>query len=194
LAGYVLAAVAECERAPGGASKSEGVLLPGRMGSAMPDFVTNIRVYLVIAEEAAAESRRLDDAATVPKPDGQPGVVMAHDPQRRSFRQSFIAIAFAGMYLEALLALVGRERLGDALYKKIDRAHTNYEEKLRLLGVHDAELLADCKRFREARNDLMHEKAIDLDSPDPTEEWRTAQHEASFAVETIRAIANALRT
>jgi hypothetical protein len=123
----------------------------------MPSIMTNVRVYLTIAEDAAAESKRLLEEGRSPKPDGQPGYAVRHDPERRSFKQSFIAIAFAGMYLEALLALVGRERLGPELYKKIDRAHTTYEEKLRLLGVSGSDLLAACKRFCEARNDLMHE-------------------------------------
>ncbi len=158
----------------------------------MPSVMTNVRVYLTIAEDAAAESKRLLEEGRSPKPDGQPGYVVRHDPERRSFKQSFIAIAFAGMYLEALLALVGRERLGPELYKKIDRAHTTYEEKLRLLGVSDSDLLAACKRFREARNDLMHEKPVDLESQD-LGEWRTAQDEASFAIETVRAITKELR-
>lgn len=158
----------------------------------MPSIMTNVRVYLTIAEDAAAESKRLLEEGRSPKPDGQPGYAVRHDPERRSFKQSFIAIAFAGMYLEALLALVGRERLGPELYKKIDRAHTTYEEKLRLLGVSSSDLLAACKRFREARNDLMHEKPVHLESQDPGE-WRTAQDEASFAIETVRAITKELR-
>jgi hypothetical protein len=158
----------------------------------MPSVMTNVRVYLAIAEDAAAESKRLLEEGRTPKPDGQPGYVVTHDPERRSFKQSFIAIAFAGMYLEALLALVGRERLGPELYKKVDRAHTTYEEKLRLLGVSDPDILAGCKRFREARNDLMHEKPVDLESLDRGE-WRTAQDEASFGIETVRAITKELR-
>jgi hypothetical protein len=154
----------------------------------MRNLLTNVGVYLTIAEDAAAESKGLLDAGRTRRPDG--GYVIAFDPERKSFKQSLIAIAFAGMYLEASLGTVGRQRLGKDRYATIER--TIYEQKLHRLGVTDPKLLADCKRFREARNDLLHEKPIDLESPDPATEWRTAQHEAAFAIETVRSIASAL--
>lgn len=102
----------------------------------MPVVHTNINVYLAVAEEAAADSNRLFEEGRSPRPNGESGYVIAFDPDRRSFKQSFVAIAFAGMYLEALLGLVGTMRLGKVLYNKIDR-QTTYEEKLRLLGIFD---------------------------------------------------------
>jgi hypothetical protein len=156
----------------------------------MAALLTNLHVYLQIAEDAAAESRRLLEEGRRPKPDGQPGYIVTWDPDRRSFKQSLIAIAFTGMYLEALLALVGKERLGKDQYKKIDRF--TYEEKLKKLGVSDSSLLLDCKRFREARNDLVHEKALDLGELTPST-MRTAQEEASLGIELVKAIADALR-
>jgi hypothetical protein len=90
------------------------------------------------------------------------------------------------MYLEALLGLIGNERLGKALYNKIDR-QTTYEEKLSLLGVFDPKVLVSCKRFREARNDLMHEKAVRLEALG-TVDIRTAQEEAVFGVEFVKSI------
>jgi len=156
----------------------------------MPTVTSNIDVYLAIAVDAAAESRRLLDRGMTPSPSGQPGHVVAFDPGRGSFKQSLIAIAFAGMYLEALLGRVGRERLGRDLYEKLDRK-TSYEEKLRLLGVYDSTLLANCKRFREARNDLVHEKGVDLAAL-PSKEWRVAQDEAELGLAFVKAAADSL--
>lgn len=157
----------------------------------MSGLISNIRTYFAIAEDAAAESKRLLDAGRTPKPDGQPGFVVAFDPEQKSFKQSLIAIAFAGMYLEALVGIMGRQRLGEDRYAKIERA--TYEEKLRQLGVSDPKLLADCKRFRLARNDLVHEKPVDLDAPAPATEWLTAQQEAVFAIDVVTSIASSLR-
>ena len=102
----------------------------------MAIVLTNLSVYLAIAEEALAETTRLSEAGRTPRPDGQPGYIISSDPGHKSFKQSLIAIAFAGMYLEALFGLIGNENLGKNLYKKID--HFPYEEKLRLLlGVYE---------------------------------------------------------
>lgn len=75
-------------------------------------MISNADVYLTIAEEALAKSKQLDEIARIPKPDGHPGFVITYDPKRTSFKQSLIAIVFAGVYLEALLYIVGVERLG----------------------------------------------------------------------------------
>jgi hypothetical protein len=127
-----------------------------------------------------------------PKRDGKPGYILAFDPERKSFKQSLIAIAFAGMYLEALLGIFGNARLGKTLYKKIDR-QTTYEEKLRMLGVFDPNVLASCKRFREARNDLMHEKAVGLNGLKPVD-IRIAQEEAVLGVEFVKSIGSKFET
>lgn len=154
-------------------------------------MISNANVYLAIAEEALAESKRLDEAARIPRPDGQPGFVVTYDPEHMSFKQSLIAIVFAGIYLEALLYMVGVGQLGKDEYMKIDRKH--YEEKLQALGVTDIETLATCKRFREARNDLVHEKAIEPLAIDGTA-FRTAQREAEIAVSVVRSIDGLLRS
>ena len=154
--------------------------------------LTNLHVYLAIAEEAVEKSRQLFEAARTPKPDGQPGHIIAFDPEQKSFKQSLIAIAFAGMYLETLLGHIGNARLGKALYGKIDR-QTTYEEKLSLLGILDPIVLANCKRFREARNDLMHEKAVDLAAL-KIEETRIAQEEAEFGVAFVKSVINKFET
>lgn len=153
-------------------------------------MVSNADVYLAIAEEALETSKQHYEAARRPRPDGQPGYVITHDPDRTSFKQSLIAIAFAGIYLDALLYIVGVERLGKGSYKKIDRR--KYEEKLEALGVADPETLKACKAFREARNDLMHEKAIDPQKiGKPT--FRAAQGEAEAGVAFVRGITELLK-
>jgi hypothetical protein len=155
------------------------------------DLVSNVRVYLAIAEESASASQRFIEEGRRPKENGQPGYIVTHDPERRSFKQGLVAIAFAGMYLEALLSLVARERFGKDLYEKMDRHRYTYEEKLKLLGVLDEKILSDCRRFRLSRNDLMHEKAARFEEL-RAEDLRTAQEEAAHAIVAIKAIAAAL--
>lgn len=157
----------------------------GLLKELMTGVVTNLSVYLAISEEALAESVRLFETGRTRKANGEPGYVIAWDPEHKSFKQSLIAIAFAGMYLEALLSLVGNARLGKILYNKI--SHTTYEEKLSLLGVYDLSSLASCKRFRTARNDLMHEKAVDLGAL-VVADIRMAQEEAVFGLEFVKSI------
>lgn len=147
--------------------------------------ITNLNIYLAVAEDAAAESIRLHEEGRTPRP-AVGGYVKTFDPDSRSFKQSFIAIAFAGMYLEALLGLACIARLGRELYKKVER-QTTYEEKLKLLGVLDPDVLDQCKRFRETRNDLMHEKPVSLEELG-TVIVRKAQAEAKFAIEFVRLI------
>lgn len=157
----------------------------------MGTVLTNINVYLEIAEDALAASNHLFENSTTPNEIAAEGHVMTRDPERKSFKQSLVAIAFSGMYLEALLGLVGTARLGKSLYSKIDR-QTTYEEKLSLLGIYDQELLSDCKRFREARNDLMHEKHIDLEML-KAGEFRVAQNEAAHGVQFVKTVSNKLK-
>ena len=89
------------------------------------------------------------------------------------------------MYFETLLAHIGHARLGAAAYKKVERK--TYEEKLRLLGVTDVDILARCKHFREARNDLMHEKVMRAEELSATD-FRFAQAEAACGVEFMQAV------
>lgn len=154
-------------------------------------MLSNANVYLAIAEEALAQSKQLDEASQRPKPDGQPGFVKTYDPEHASFKRSLVAMVFAGIYLEALLYIVGTDKLGKDEYMKIDRKH--YEEKLRVLGVTDTETLTTCKRFREARNDLVHEKAIEPHVGVDETTFYTAQREAEIGVSFVRSIASLLR-
>ena len=152
-------------------------------------MMSNANVYLAIAEEALAESKRLDGATRIPRPDGQPGFVVTYDQERTSFKQNLIAIVFAGVYLEALLYIVGVHQLGKDEYMKLKWKN---EGKLRALGITDSETLATCKRFWETRHDLVHEKAIEPLEIDGTA-FRTAQREAEIAVSFVRSINGLLR-
>jgi hypothetical protein len=110
---------------------------------------------------------------------------MTFDPERRSFKHSLVAIAFAGMFLEAMFYVVGVGRFGEVVYNKRFDGET-YERKLKLFGLLDPKLLDEAKRFRNMRNGLVHEKAVDIselgpvDKPDP-ETKATEQDEAEVA-------------
>src|SRR6266446_4129045 len=144
--------------------------------TAEPQFVmTNLRTFLAIAKESLATSEELSARQRRPGPGG--GEIISFDPDQRSFKHSLIAIVFAGVYLEALLYLHGCRLLGKAAYKKIDRK--TYEEKFVVYGISDADLLAAARKFREARNEMVHEKAHE------DTKYRTAQEEARKAVALV---------
>lgn len=151
---------------------------------------SNLATYRAIAEEANSEAQSLWSAARTPKPDGPPGFVIAYEPSRRSFKQSLIAIAFAAIYFEALLFLVGKQRLKERWDRKMDRRL--YEEKLEALGVTEKDLLASAERLRLSRNDLVHEKATPLGEI-PSSELRWAHEEAAHAIDFIAHLSERLR-
>jgi hypothetical protein len=124
--------------------------------------VTNVDVYLAIAEEAHAKMRADLARLITPKPAGEPGYIMRSDPDRRSYKSAMVTVVFGGMYLEALLYITLQERFGRTDALKIDRKH--YEERLTKLGITDVALHKRVKAFREARKDLVHEKAVTLDN------------------------------
>lgn len=140
--------------------------------------ISNHLVYLEIAREALARSQRLSRRNRTELPGGR--AIIRADRGQRSFKAALIAIAFAGMYFEALLHLVGSRRLGVQGYERIDKS--TYEDKLKALGVADPGVVLDCKRFRETRRDLMHEKAY---HPRFGRELRVAQEEAVHAVALV---------
>lgn len=149
-------------------------------------LLANAKIYREIAVEAAREAELVADEDTTVRDDGSK--VLRHDPLRRSFKASLVAVAFAGMYIEALCWLVGCARIGIDEYRPIDRKPL--ERRLEALGVVDAYLLEDAKSFREARNGLVHENAVPTDvdrSP-----LRIAQLEAMFALKLITRIEGAL--
>jgi hypothetical protein len=148
-------------------------------------MTSNLHIYLAIAKDSLAESERIGAAQTRPKPNGEKGSIINYDPEHKSFKHSLVAIAFAGIYLEALLYIKGVKLLGKAAYdKKID--YKTYGGKLMALGITDPQLLASCERFRIARNELVHEKASQQ-----SDLW-AAQIEARKAIDLIDRVTHLL--
>ena len=153
-------------------------------------MITNIDVYFAIAEESQAEAERLENLARRPNPDG--GFIITYDPERKSFKNSLIAITFAGIYLESLLYMVGVKKFGrDEYDKKYD--HKSYEDKLKLFGVTDATLLAEAKHVREMRRDLVHEKAVEFGDLTAAA-IHVAQDEAKKTVSFVKKVKERLET
>jgi hypothetical protein len=106
------------------------------------------------------------------------------DPELRSFKQSLVAIVFAGMYIEARLWIEGCRRLGRDLYERVDRE--KLEERLKRIGISDPDLMEACAEFRQARRELVHEKAMPPAGDD--EKIRIAQKEAANALALMHRI------
>jgi len=156
----------------------------------MTALLTNSHIYRAIAEEAYAEAKRLEEEARVPKPDGSPGYVISLDPSRSSYKQSLIAIAFSGVYLESLLFLKGTQRMGKRWNQIFDKK--TYEEKLMELGATEELLIQAAKRLRISRKELVHEKASPVgELALGSTYW--AQTEAAAAIECIRKASLALQ-
>lgn len=166
----------------------------------MAHFHSNLSVYRSIAEEANAQAQLLWDRARTPKPDGSAGFTIAFYPSRRSLKQSLITIAFSAIYFEALLYLVGTQKMGATWNDEWDRKKS-YEQKLKELGINDEDFLKSAERLRKSRKDLMHEKAV-LDQSSHGEigkdiasaELRFAQEEAAFAIAFISQITTRLQS
>ena len=153
-------------------------------------MLSNIQTYLAIAEEAAVKAKYLQEQIKKPKPDGSPGFVINNEVKREAFKQNLIAMAFSGIYFEALICITGTMILSTEEYKKIERE--KYEQKLHRLGIRDENLLTRCKHFREVRNDLIHEKAIEAHRA-KSSDFRMAHIEAAESILFIKDAANALR-
>lgn len=147
--------------------------------------LSNIEVYWSIAEEAHANMQAAWAEHTTPKQDGQPGLIIRWDPKRRSFKSAMVAIAFCSMFLDSLLYLSLQEKLGRAEALKADRLP--HEERLKILGITDTALLSRVITFREARKDLVHEKAVEL-RDSAVQSMRTAQDDAESAIALMRDI------
>jgi hypothetical protein len=152
-------------------------------------MISNINAYLAIAEESHAEMTRLLNVERRPKPDGSPGHVITYDPTQASFKQALICIAFSAMYFEALTYLVARSRFSKTKAEKIDGL--NYEQRLESLGVLEPDLQVAAKSFRDARRDLVHEKAILPTEIGKKPIWR-AQNVANESIAFVRAVSGAL--
>lgn len=144
--------------------------------------VSNLATLRSIATEAGARVqaelehvRVRSDAGSAPNLD-------------RAFRDSLIAIAFAGMAIEATLWIVGCAKLGEPTYKLIDKSHL--EDRLAALGISDPQLLGDAIRLRLVCAELLHEKPEPLGREASTR--NTVQDEAARAVALMARIEGAL--
>ena len=159
---------------------------------------SNLKVFFDIAIKAQASSARLDKKYIKPIPGQQGRFVNNYDPRRGSFKNALIAIVFSGVFIEALLSVVALEepeRLTKKrlTFQKFDRL--TYENKLKILGVFDENLLEDCKNLREGRNEIVHEKPsvfVKGKLVTPVEKFRVAQTEAKRAVAVVRRVIKAL--
>ena len=153
------------------------------------EILSNVDVFWSIAEEAHAAMRADLAESMTPKPNGEPGHIIRWDPDRRSFKNAMITIAFAGMYLDAALYIFLQRRLGRADALKIDRLP--HEERLQRLGVTDPAIHSRVREFREARKDLVHEKAVQMGELGG-HSMHTAQDSADMAMALIRDVRDAL--
>lgn len=149
---------------------------------------TNVHIFRSIADEAY---RKMSDDMKKnlrTRPEGNPVAIKTIDPERKSFKQAMISIAFSCIWLEAILHLLIVHECGIERFKKVDRC--SYEHKLDLLGCKDTDLLQNVKRLRMARNALIHEKAyLEFEDGDKfTGQLWVAQNEAENAQAVMRGI------
>jgi len=143
---------------------------------------TNVRVFYKIAQECYKAMNDFLKMYRRPMPDGKPGYIITLDPDQKSFKNAFITIVFCGVFLESLLHLLILKHYGLDIFKKYDRK--SYEEKLKLLGCSDRSIIDLCKKYRDARREVVHEKAyLDNDYF-----LRVAQDEAEVAIELINKV------
>lgn len=143
---------------------------------------TNVRVFYKIAQESYEAMKEHFNSHTRPKPNGEPGYIFTLDPEQKSFKSAFITIVFCGVFLEALLHILIVKQHGLKVFKKYDPK--TYEEKLRLLGCSEPSITDLCKKYRDARREVVHEKAyLDNDYV-----LRVAQKEAEIAIELINKV------
>ncbi|ACD89734.1 hypothetical protein Clim_0648 [Chlorobium limicola DSM 245] len=150
-----------------------------------PIIITNVEIYKAVANEAYEDMVLLSESGRRLKSDGSAGFIITYDPTHASFKKAMISLVFTGMWLEALMHLLIVRQFGEAKFKEYD--FKSYEEKLKLLGVEDKQLLDRTSRFRVIRKALVHEKAHFDDG-----EMKTAQSEAKNAHQMLQAICEAL--
>jgi len=156
--------------------------------------LSNLTVYFSIAREALDKSRELDAAETQPMGEGHAGKIITFDPGQGSFKQSLIAIIFAGVYLDALIYVATHKRRHEGVKSpETQKGLGRYESALVKLGIADAEILTAVRQLNDARNEIAHEKAVAITNGEvSSHELRTAQHEAEHAVKTIQRVSQCL--
>ena len=123
-----------------------------------------------------------------------PQGIITFDPDQTSYRQGCIAVVFAGMYFEAVTYLVAHLRGGRGLADQIGDVR-RYGRKAAELGLRAEWIQEGCDRLQGARNDLVHEKCLDLNGKDDHQFLKTPslQDEAEFAVGFVKCIDAILR-
>ena len=144
-------------------------------------ILSNVCTYKAIADEAYREMAEELERNVRPNPDGRGGAIKRFAPEQISFKQAMVSIVFTYIWLEATLHLLIVGRCGKNRFEELDR-HP-YERKLEALGCGDANLLRRAARLRNARRELVHEKAhLEFnDDGEFTGELMTAQGEAENA-------------
>ena len=127
------------------------------MTSEHKPILTNVGVYRSIADAAYRKVSEDMGENVRPRPDGDPGVIKAFDPEQLSFKQAMISVVFTCIWLEATLHLLIVGKHGRKCFREVDKVP--YETKLHLLGCRNAELLKNAVCLRKARRELVHEKA-----------------------------------
>lgn len=142
--------------------------------------ITNQRIYKEIAKEAYQRVLNATQAARRLNPNGI-GEIITFDPNRTSFKNSFICIVFSSMWLEALLHTKIVEQFGLKKFQKLD--NESYEKKLACLGINDGVLLKKVCDFRLSRKVIVHEKSyFEVDT------FVAAQDEAAKAIQLMEEI------
>ncbi len=139
---------------------------------------TNVTIFMAIAEDAYAT---VVEADRKNRERSGIGYIIRYDPEQKGFKGAIVTVVFTAMWLEALTHLLIFQRHGEEKCKKYDRK--NYEEKLKLLDIHDDDLFLLVKKLRVARRELVHEKAF-FD----TDTLKSAQREARVAHEVMRRV------
>lgn len=158
-------------------------------------MVSNRDTYLAIAKEALGRALETEATHTQRLPNGSAGTVSVRDPEQASFKQSLIAIVFAGVYLDAFLSVAKRQQRrlranqpkSGRKRKRSRKSRNRYASALETLGITDPEIVAASDRFKDARDHLVHEQPLTLGPGKPTK-VHIAQREAEHAVSFIQIV------
>ena len=159
------------------------------MTSKHKPILTNVDIYKSIADAAYYNMSEDMGKNVKPRPEDSSGAIKTFDPEQTSFEQAMISTVFTCIWLEAILHLLIVDKFGKKCYTEVD--HKIFEEKLKLLGCKDTELLENVERLRKVRNELVHEKAYFEfnDVGKFTGVFRTGQDEAEIARAVMTGVA-----
>lgn len=154
-------------------------------------IISNLSVYYEIAKEAYSESMELLSQYRKPKSNDEKGYILTPDPNRRSFKQALIAIAFSGSYIDLHLRIAYIKKHHEHPNKSWDRDKT-YRQKIESFGIEKSEILDLFDKFKNDRNDVAHEKPVTSGIENaPKAKYSTAQDTATegfMLVEQLRTL------